>query len=46
MVGTLYFSETVLAAFAAPEPNAPNRKLMLSWVIICSVVCTARGVLD
>jgi len=36
----------VLAAFAAPEPNAPNRKLTLSCVIICSVACTARGVLD
>ncbi|CLA83448.1 Uncharacterised protein [Mycobacterium tuberculosis] len=38
MVGTLYFSETLLPAFAAPDPNGPNRKLTLFWVIICSVV--------
>ena len=33
MVGMPYFSETLLAALAAPEPNGENRKLTLSSVI-------------
>ena len=33
MVGTWYFSETVEAALAAPEPNGENRKFTLSCVI-------------
>jgi hypothetical protein len=46
MVGMPYFSDTLLAALAAPDPNGENRKLTLSSLISRSAACTARGVLD
>ena len=46
MVGISYFSDTLEAALAAPEPKGEKRKSTLSCVISFSVACTARGVLD
>ena len=41
-----FLSKSGKLIVGAPDPNGPNRKLTLFWVIICSVVCTARGVFD
>ena len=50
MVGMPYFSDTLLAALAAPEPNGENRKLTLSSVISRSAdlhgARRVRGIVD